>query len=140
MACASFSATKWMLPLTLALAIGAADLVHRAFLAGHGLDDFRPADEHVGGALDHDDEVHQGRGIGRAAGAGAGDDRDLRHDARDQHVAEKDLAVAGERIVAFLDARAAGIVEADDRAARPSWRNPSGRKSSWHECGRASRR
>ncbi len=95
----------------------AADFVHGAFLAGHGLDDFRPADEHVGGALDHDDEVHQGRRIGRAARARAGDDRDLRHHARDEHVAEEDLAVAGERIVAFLDARAAGIVEADDRAA-----------------------
>jgi hypothetical protein len=55
--------------------------------------------------------------VGRAAGAGAGDDRDLRHEAGEEHVAEEDLAVAGERVVAFLDARAAGIVDADDRHA-----------------------
>jgi hypothetical protein len=48
-----------MLPLTLAWCHGAADFVHGAFLAGDRLNDFRPANEHVGAALDHDDEIHQ---------------------------------------------------------------------------------
>ena len=44
------------------------------------------------------DEVGQGRRVGRAAGAGPGDDRDLRHDARQQRVVVEDLAVARERV------------------------------------------
>ena len=43
--------------------------------------------------------------------------RDLRHDAGGQHVALEDLGVAAERRDAFLDAGAAGVVEADDGRA-----------------------
>ena len=77
---------------------GAADFIHRAFLAGDGLNHFRPADEHVGAALDHDDEIHQGRRIGRAARARPGHNGNLRHDAGKQDVAKKHLAVGGERV------------------------------------------
>ena len=45
--------------------------------------------------------------------------RDLRHDARRQRVAQEDVGVAAERDDAFLDARAAGVVEADHRRAVP---------------------
>ncbi len=43
--------------------------------------------------------------------------RDLRNDARGQDVALEDVGVAAERGHAFLDARAAGVVEADHRRA-----------------------
>ena len=65
------------------------------------------------------DEVGDRRRIDRAAGARAEDRRDLRHDARGQRVAQEDVGVAAERDDAFLDARAAGVVEADDRRAVP---------------------
>ena len=55
--------------------------------------------------------------IHRAAGAGAHDRRDLRHHARGQRVAKKDVGVAGQRRDALLDAGAAGVVQPDHRRA-----------------------
>src|SRR5690606_629311 len=92
----------------------AADFVHGDLGAGGGLDDVGAADEHLGVVPGHDDEVGEGGGVGGAAGAGAGDDGNLGDDAGEQDVFEEDLAVAGEGFVAFLDAGAAGVVDADD--------------------------
>ncbi len=55
--------------------------------------------------------------IDGAARAGAHDGRDLRHDAGGEHVAQEDVGIAGERADAFLNARAAGVIEADDGRA-----------------------
>ena len=55
--------------------------------------------------------------VDRAAGARAHDRADLRHDAAGQRVAQEDIGIAAERQHAFLNARAAGIVQADDRRA-----------------------
>ena len=52
-----------------------------------------------------------------AAGARAHDEADLGDDARAAHVADEDVAVGAERDDALLDARAARVVDADDRAA-----------------------
>ena len=52
---------------------GAAELLHRDVLAGDGLDDVGPGDEHVGGAVDHDREVGDRGGVDVAARAGAHD-------------------------------------------------------------------
>ena len=43
--------------------------------------------------------------------------RNLRNDARGQHIALEHLAIAAERRNAFLDAGAAGVEQADDRRA-----------------------
>ena len=51
------------------------------------------------------------------AGARPEHERDLRHDARGERVAQEDVGVAAERHDAFLDPCAAGIVEPDDRRA-----------------------
>jgi hypothetical protein len=59
---------------------GTADLVHGDVAPGHRLDHLRPGDEELGVLPGHDDPVHQRRRISRAAGAGPGDHRDLRHD------------------------------------------------------------
>ena len=48
---------------------------------------------------------------------GPEDERDLRHHARGERVAQEDVRVAGEALHALLDARAARVVEADDRRA-----------------------
>ena len=114
MAWSSSSAMRWMLPLTWAWASALANWSSEADLAGGGVDDVRAADEHVGVLPRHDDEIREGGRVGGAAGAGAGDDRDLRDHAGEQHVAEEDLAVAGKGVDAFLDAGAAGVVDADD--------------------------
>ena len=86
-------------------------------LAGDRLDDVGTGDEHVGLLVDHDGEVGDRGGVDRAAGARAHDQRDLRDDAGGHHVAVEDVAVEAERDDALLDARAAGVVDADDRAA-----------------------
>ena len=101
---------------------GAADIVHRGLAPGDRLDDLGPGDEHAGIGLGHDDEVHQRRRIGRAAGAGSGDDRDLRHDPRQQHVVVEDAAIAGQRVDPFLDPGPAGVLEGDQRDAELAWR------------------
>ena len=82
---------------------------------GHGLHDARPGDEHVARAFDHDGEVRDRRRVDRAAGARPEDQRDLRDDAGRQDVAQEDVGVPAERHDAFLDPRAAGVVQPDDR-------------------------
>ena len=94
-----------------------AQLLHRHVLAGHGLDHVRPGDEHVAGALDHQGEVGDRGGVDRAAGRRAHDQADLRDDAGGAGVAEEDLREQAERDHALLDAGAAAVVDADDRAA-----------------------
>ena len=98
-----------------AVRVRAAELLLGDVLVGDGADDVRPGHEHVARALDHHGEVGDGRRVDRAAGARPHHRGDLRHDARRQRVAEEDVGVAGERDHAFLDARAAGVVEPDDR-------------------------
>ena len=93
----------------------AAELLRRHRLVGHGLHHVRPGDEHVARAAHHEDEVRHRRRIDVAAGARAHDHRNLRDDAGRQHVALKHFRIAAERRDALLDARAARVVEADDR-------------------------
>ena len=92
------------------------------FLRGHGLvgdgfDDVGAGDEHIAGVAHHEDEVGHRRRIDVAAGAGTHDHRNLRDDARGEHVALEHFAIAAERRDALLDARAAGVEQADDRGA-----------------------
>ena len=82
-----------------------------------GLDDVGAGDEHVAGVLHHEDEVGERGRVDRSAGAGAHDGGDLRDHAAGQGVAEEDIGVTGQREDAFLNAGAAGIVQADDGRA-----------------------
>ena len=101
----------------LAVRIGAAQLLHRDFFVGGRLDHVGARDEHVRGVAHHHDKVGHRRRIHRAARARSHDRGNLRHDAGRQHVAQKNIGVAGERDDAFLDSRAAAVVEADYRAS-----------------------
>jgi hypothetical protein len=104
-----------------------ADVVgHRAaqvlvgdLLAGHGADHVRTGDVHVRGPLDHEDEIGDRRRVHRATGAWPHHQRDLRDHARAAYVSVEDLAVGAERDDALLDAGAARVVDADQRAADP---------------------
>ncbi len=98
------------------VSLGPAELLLRDLLVRHRPDDVGAGDEHVGGALHHEDEVGDGRAVHGAAGARAKDDRDLRHHAGGQRVAQEDIGIACERDDALLDPCPAGIVEPDDRA------------------------
>src|SRR5205814_9145203 len=69
------------------------------------------------GVAHHEDEIGHRRRIHIAARARAHDDADLRHHAGGQYVALEHFAIAGKARHAFLDARAAGIEQADDRRA-----------------------
>src|ERR1700756_5003303 len=92
---------------------GAAEFLLGDFFMGDGFDDVGPGDKHVGGVARHENEIGDGGGIDGTARAGAHDGADLWNDAAGQRVAEKNIGVAGERRHAFLNARAAGIVEAN---------------------------
>src|SRR5579859_2351856 len=96
----------------------AAELFKRHLFAGHGLDDLRAGDEHLRDLVDHEDEVGYRGAVDGAARAGACDERDLRHDTRRLDVAPEDLRISAEADDAFLDACAARVVDADDRATR----------------------
>jgi hypothetical protein len=96
---------------------GAAELLGRHHLVGHGLHHIGTGDEHVAGVAHHEDEIGHGGRIDIAARARPHDDGNLRDHARGDDVALEHLAVAAERRHAFLDARAAGVEQADDGRA-----------------------
>ena len=100
-----------------AVRLRAAEVLEAHVLAGHRLDHVGAGDEHVAGALHHEGEVGDGRGVDRAARARPHDQRDLRDDAGGHHVAVEDLGEQAERDHALLDAGAAAVVDPDDRAA-----------------------
>ena len=97
---------------------GAAELLGGDDLVGDGLHHVGPGDEHVARVLHHEDEVGHGRRIDVAAGAGAHDDGDLRDHAGRNDVAAEHVGIARECGDALLDARAAGVIEPDDRRPR----------------------
>ena len=120
--------------------VGAAQLLLRHLLVGDRLDHVRAGHEHVARAARHEREVGDGGGVDRAAGARPEHGRDLRDDAARERVLEKDVGVAAERRHALLDARAARVVEADDRRAVLHRELPSAGRSSRRAPARASRR
>ena len=96
---------------------GATEVLHRHLFVRHRLDHLGAGDEHVAGVAHHEHEVGDRRRVDRTTGAGAHDGADLRHHPRRQRVAQEDVGVAAERSDPFLDARAAAVVEPDDRSA-----------------------
>src|SRR5271157_255186 len=93
------------------------ELVLGDLFVGHRLDDVGPGDEHVRGFVHHQDEVGHGRRIDGAACARAHDGGDLWDDAGGQHITQEDVGVSRQRHYAFLNARAAGIVQSDNGSA-----------------------
>src|ERR1051326_8418485 len=93
---------------------GAAELFLRHVLVRHSLDDVRTGDEHVRGVLDHYVEVGDRRTVDGAARAWAHDATNLRNNSGSQRVAQKNIGVSTEADDAFLNARAARIIQAND--------------------------
>ncbi len=95
--------------------VAAAEVIHADHFAGGRLDHVGAGDEHVGVLAGHDDQVGQCRAVDGAARAGAEDQRQLRHETAGVAGLAEQVAVLGQCGDAFLDARAAGIDERDDR-------------------------
>ena len=87
------------------------------FLVRDRLDDVGAGNEHIRGVASHEDEIGDGGRVDGATRARAHDGADLWDDSAGQRVAEENIGVARERRDAFLNTRAAGIVEADDRSS-----------------------
>ena len=96
---------------------GAAELFRCDYLVRHGLHHVGAGNEHVGGVLDHEDEIRDRRRVDGTAGTGSHDQADLGDHAGGQHVSLKDLRIAAEGGNTFLNAGSAGIVHADHRCA-----------------------
>ena len=71
----------------------AAQFFCRHCLVGDGFDDIRTGDKHIGPIPHHEDKIGHGRRIHIATGARAKDHRELRNDARGDHVSLEDFAV-----------------------------------------------
>ena len=95
----------------------AAEVLERDLLAGHRLHHVRAGDEHLRGLVDHHHEVGQRGRVHVAARVRPHNQRDLRDHPGGVRVAPEDLAVEAQRHDAFLDPRAAALVDADDRPA-----------------------
>jgi hypothetical protein len=98
--------------------VGRADVFHGTDLARNRLDHVGSADEHVRLSANHDQEIHEGGRIGRTTCARTGDHRNLGNQARSRDVVVEHLAVTGEGVHTFLDARATRVVNDDDGHAR----------------------
>ena len=91
----------------------AAQVVLGDVFMRNGLDDVRAGDEHVGRIARHENKIGDRRRIHSAARAGPHDRADLRNHAAGQRISQKNIGVTRQRHHAFLDARAARIVEAN---------------------------
>src|ERR1051325_6376088 len=95
----------------------AAQLFLRDFLMRHGLDYVRTGDEHVRRIFDHDVEVGNRGTVNRSPRTWAHDATDLRHHSARERVAQKDIGITTETDHTFLNARAARIIQTNDRRA-----------------------
>ena len=95
--------------------VGTAELLHRDVFVGHRLHHVGPGHEHVAGAAHHVDKVGDRRRIHGTTGAWSQDGRDLRYHARRHRVSQEDVGVPPERDDAFLNARAARVIQANNR-------------------------
>ncbi len=96
---------------------GTAQLFCGDLLVCDSFDHIRAGHKHVRAVFDHKDKVGHGGGINGTTGTGPHDHADLWHDARGLDVALEDIAIARKAVDAFLNTRAAGIVDANDGRA-----------------------
>ena len=92
---------------------GTAQVFLRYVLTRYGLHYLRSGQEHVADAFEHHHEVRQSRRIHGTTGTRAADTRNLGHYAAGLNVALEDVTESGQRVNAFLNAGAAGVVQSD---------------------------
>ena len=99
------------------MGIGPAELLSVHLLPRHRGEDVGPGDEHVGGPLDHEDEVRQRRRVGGPARTRAENHADLGDHARGTDVAPKDPPVAGRAATPSWIRAPGPVVQPDERCA-----------------------
>src|SRR5512134_1072409 len=82
-------------------------------LMGNGFHHFGTGYKHMGSVFDHENKIGHGWRINSTSRAGPQDYRDLWDHPRSEHIALKYFSVARERRHPFLDARAAGVIQAN---------------------------
>ena len=82
-------------------------------LIGDRFDHFRSGDVHISHVLGHDDEILESGRVNATARAGSHNDADLGYDTRSLDVTVENFTISIKAVNAFLDARAAAIVDAD---------------------------
>src|ERR1044071_5913997 len=88
--------------------------------AGNFLDDRRSGDEHLAGALHHENEISQCRGIRRNANARSHDCGDLWYGAGRDLILIENLTDGSRYIEPFLNSCSGGVVETDNGPANLS--------------------
>ena len=85
--------------------------------SGDGFNHVGSSDIHLTDSLNHEYKVRYGRGIYRAACRWANDYRDLWYDTGVHGVAKENITVGSQAGHALLDARTAGVIDPNHRAA-----------------------
>src|SRR5262245_4845408 len=99
------------------MGLGAPQRLFGDFFVSYCLDHVRARDEHVAVGLQHEDKIGDRRRIHGAAGARSHNRGELRHHARSHDITLKYFSVSRQAVDALLNARAAGVVDANDRRA-----------------------
>src|SRR5687768_8831060 len=86
-------------------------------LVSNGLDHVRTCYKHIRSILDHQDEIGHRRRVDGTPRARPHHSRDLRHDARRQHVLQEDISIAPQAKHTLLDSRPTRVVETNNRCA-----------------------
>src|SRR5699024_586761 len=98
-----------------AVRAGPAQLFRSYFLMSYRFDDIRPGNKHIAGVFHHEHKVRQGGTVHRSPGTGSHYSRKLGDYTRGLAVTPKYLGIPAQRRYTFLDAGAAGIIQADYR-------------------------
>ena len=93
--------------------VRATELFRRYVFLCDRLHDIRSGHKHVARTSDHEDEICDRRAVDGASRARTHHRGDLRNHAGTKGVLKKDVRVAAERVHTLLDARSAGVIEAD---------------------------
>ena len=96
------------------LRLGTAKFFRGDGFTGDLLDHLRPGDKHPA-LLGLDNEIGKRRTVGRSSRAGSANQRDLRNRSRKHDIVVKDAAISGQAVDALLNARAARVVDKDER-------------------------
>ena len=103
-------------PRLAAVDLGAAEVLHRDVLAGHGLGQVRARERHRALADHHRHEVREPRDVGGPGRAGAEHRGHQRHDARHRHLLAEQVPGAGEQAArGLLDSRPGRVEQPDQR-------------------------
>ena len=99
--------------------LGASQLFRADILMNYSFDDIRACNKHVGGIFNHKGKIGHGRAVNRAAGARPHDTGNLGNHTAGLNISMENLSISSQRIHAFLNPGATGVVQPNDGRADP---------------------